>query len=233
VNTESQKTSEGVQDLINRIRDDGVGLAKQEAEKILEKAKADAAKIVKEAKDKSKAMLEKAHVEIETERVASMEALKMSARDTVLNLKSNVTNRFKEFVNRLVTSATRDEELIKALVLVLAGESVDKFIKDKEIKILISDELMNDKDKSHTELRKRGYDTIMALSSDMLREGVELIPTDEISGGARVKLIKDKLEIDLTDKAIAESLYNRILPRFRAIIEGIEEESPESVELEQ
>jgi V/A-type H+-transporting ATPase subunit E len=88
-------------------------------------------------------------------------------------------------------------------------------------------------DKAHTELRKRGYDTIMALSSDMLREGVELIPTDEFSGGARVKLIKDKLEIDLTDKAIAESLYNRILPRFRAILEGIEEESPESVELEQ
>jgi V/A-type H+-transporting ATPase subunit E len=231
VNTESQKTSEGVQDLINRIRNDGVSSAKQEAEKILEKAKSDAAKIVKEANDKSKAMLEKAHVEIETERIAAMEALKMSARDTVLNLKSNVTNRFKEFVNRLVTSATRDEELIKALVLVLAGESVDKFIKDKEIKILISDELMNDK--AHTELRKRGYDTIMALSSDMLREGVELIPTDEFSGGARVKLIKDKLEIDLTDKAIAESLYNRILPRFRAILEGIEEESPESVELEQ
>ena len=71
-------------------------------------------------------------------------------------------------------------------------------------------------------LRERAKETILALSSQMLRAGVELIPSSDIEGGARVRLIKDKLEIDLSDKAVAKLLYQRILPRFRAILEGNE-----------
>jgi V/A-type H+-transporting ATPase subunit E len=56
----------------------------------------------------------------------------------------------------------------------------------------------------------------------MLREGVELIPSSEIEGGARVRLVKENLEIDLSDKAIAKLLYQRILPRFKALLEGSE-----------
>jgi vacuolar-type H+-ATPase subunit E/Vma4 len=56
----------------------------------------------------------------------------------------------------------------------------------------------------------------------MLRAGVELIPSSDIEGGASVRLVKDKLEIDLSDKAISKLLYQRILPRFQAILEGSE-----------
>ena len=56
----------------------------------------------------------------------------------------------------------------------------------------------------------------------MLREGVELIPDAEIKGGARVRLIDDKLEIDLSDRAVSRMIAQRILPRFKAILEGAE-----------
>jgi V/A-type H+-transporting ATPase subunit E len=56
----------------------------------------------------------------------------------------------------------------------------------------------------------------------MLRQGVELIPSSDIQGGANVRLVKDKLEIDLSDKAIAGLLYQRMMPRFQAILEGYE-----------
>ena len=71
-------------------------------------------------------------------------------------------------------------------------------------------------------LRERTKKTIRGLSSEMLREGVELIPSSEIEGGASVRLVNDKLEIDLSDKAIARLLYQRILPRFKSIMEGSE-----------
>ena len=138
----------------------------------------------------------------------------------MLTLKSNVTAAFETFVKRLVTSATRDEELIRAVVLVLAGHAVEEFIKDKEIQILISDVILGGQ--ADERLRERGKQTILELSSDMLREGVELIPSSDIQGGARVRLVKDKLEIDLTDEAVARMLYERTLPRFRAIVEGVE-----------
>jgi V/A-type H+-transporting ATPase subunit E len=217
---EPNKTSSGVQELIGRIRDEGVQAGKEEAEKILQQASAEATKILADAKAECLALREKTQTEIEAYRAAALESLKLSVRDTVLQLKSKVASAFEGFVRRLVTSATRDEELIKAIVLVLAGHAADEFIKDKEIQILVNDAILSGK--FDPKLRERGKQTILALSSDMLREGIELVPSGEVQGGARVRLVKDKLEIDLSEKAVAQMLYQQILPRFHAIVEGIE-----------
>jgi V/A-type H+-transporting ATPase subunit E len=54
----------------------------------------------------------------------------------------------------------------------------------------------------------------------MLREGLTLVPDSEIEGGARVRLVQDQLEIDLSDRAISRLIAQRLLPRFRAILDG-------------
>ena len=72
------------------------------------------------------------------------------------------------------------------------------------------------------QLGERAKQTILTLSSEMLREGVELIPSSDIEGGANVRLVKDKLEIDLSDKAISKLLYQRMIPRFQSILDGSE-----------
>jgi V/A-type H+-transporting ATPase subunit E len=105
-------------------------------------------------------------------------------------------------------------------VLVLAGQVQEELIGDKEIQIQISECLLTSK--PDEKLREHVKQTILSLSSEMLREGVELIPSSDIQGGANVCLVKDKLEIDLSDKAIASLLYQRIMPRFQAILEGYE-----------
>ena len=75
---------------------------------------------------------------------------------------------------------------------------------------------------SNEQLRALGKQTILNLSSDMLREGVELIPAAEVGGGAKVRLVGEQLEIDLSDKAISKMLAARLLPRFQAILTGVE-----------
>lgn len=70
--------------------------------------------------------------------------------------------------------------------------------------------------------KEEGKAAILGLSSDMLREGLELVPDSEVEGGARVRLVKDKLEIDLSDRAIARMISQRLIPRFKAIMEGAE-----------
>ena len=163
----------------------------------------------------------KASAEIEAERAAALEALKLSARDTVLQLKNKVSSAFETFVRRLVTSATQDRKLIKNLVLVLAGHSVDEFVQDKKIQILLSEAILSGQ--SDEELRAKGKQAILNIASDMLREGVELIASNEIDGGAKVRLVGEQLEIDLSDKAISKMLADRLLPRFQAIVTGIEQ----------
>jgi len=104
--------------------------------------------------------------------------------------------------------------------LVLADHAQKELIGDKQIEILISESILTGQ--PNEQLRDRTKQTILGLSSEMLREGVVLIPSSEIEGGASVRLVKDKLEIDLSDKAISRLLYQRILPRFQSILEGSE-----------
>ncbi|HEB78592.1 MAG TPA: hypothetical protein ENI90_08700 [Methylothermaceae bacterium] len=210
----------GVQDLIDRIRNEGVKQAREEAERIVREAEHKAAKLLADAKEEARQLQEETHQEIEAERAAAIEALKLSARDTVLHLESQVFAAFERFVQRLVTKATCDECFIRSLVLVLAGHAAEEFIHDKDIQIHISEAILTGK--SDDKLRESGKQTILSLSSDMLREGVELVPADDVQGGARVRLVEDQLEIDLSDKAVSRLLSERLLPRFRAILEGIE-----------
>ena len=217
---EQNKTGVGVQGLVDRIRDQGVLAANEKAAKIIRDAEAKSAKMLADAQREVEHLREKARIDIEANRAAALEALKLSARDTMLQLKAKVSSEFEVFVQRLVTSATRDKQFIKAIVLVLASHVEKELIGDKEIQILISESILtgqpNEKLGEHTK------QIILGLSSEMLRAGVELIPSSDIDGGASVRLVKDKLEIDLSDKAISKLLYQRILPRFKAILEGSE-----------
>jgi V/A-type H+-transporting ATPase subunit E len=205
----------GVQSLIERIRDQGVQAAQQDADRLLAAAKKQAADTVAQAKADADAERAKAWADIEAHRTASLDALQLAARDAVLELKARVINRFEEFVRRAVVSATRDEQLVRNLVLVLAGHAAEEFIGDRDIEVRISKELLGE-----AALEEEGRLAILSLSSDMLREGLQLMADDEVEGGARVRLVKDKLEIDLSDRAVARLICQRMVPRFKAIVEG-------------
>lgn len=214
---ENTKTSAGVQDLIERIRDQGVQAAQSDAERLLRDARKDAAMIVAQAKADADAERAKARSEIEAHRTASLDALQLAARDAVLDLKARVVARFEEFVKRLVVSATHDEQLVRNIVLVLAGRAAEEFIQDKEIEVRISESLLGE-----ATLKNEAKQAILGLSSDMLRAGIEIIPVHEVEGGARVQLVNDKLEIDLSDRAVSRLIAERMVPRFKAILEGAE-----------
>ena len=86
--TQPDLKASGVKELIDRIRDEGVHSARTEADRILAEAKAKAARTVAEAKAKAAVIEKDARVATERERTASIEALRIAARDTGLELRS-------------------------------------------------------------------------------------------------------------------------------------------------
>jgi V/A-type H+-transporting ATPase subunit E len=58
----------------------------------------------------------------------------------------------------------------------------------------------------------------VALSGDVLRQGIELIPSNEVQGGARVRLVGEDLEIDMSDQALSQMMLKLLLPRYRKIL---------------
>lgn len=219
--TEPTPQSSGVRELISRIRDDGVQAGRQEAEKIVAEARREAARLLADAKAKADEMLQKTRAEVESFRQATLEALKMAARDARLQLEAEVLAAFERHVKRLVSSVTHNDEFIRALILELAGQAAARYPKGSRLEILVSD-LLAGKARENAELDEGLRRAVLAISSDMLREGVEVIPSSEVSGGARLRVVGDNVEVDLTDEAISTLLLKFLLPRYRAILEGIE-----------
>jgi V/A-type H+-transporting ATPase subunit E len=207
--------SSGVKELIDRIRDEGVQAARQEADRIISEAKAQAARIVSEAKTEAATLKKEAETATQREQMAAIEALRIAARDTGLELRAAVMAAFEEHVRRLVTDVTSDGSVLRDMILVLAGRAAEDLIRNKDASILVPRHLA---DEASPELEEFLRQTAVALSADVLRKGIELIPSSEIKGGARVRLVGDDLEIDLSDEALSEMMLKLLLPRYRKIL---------------
>jgi V/A-type H+-transporting ATPase subunit E len=213
--TQPDLKSSGVKELIDRIRDEGVHSARAEADRILTEAKAQAARIVADAKANAAAIKKEARAATEREQIASIEALRIAARDTGLELRSAVMSAFEEHVRRLVTDVTTNGSVLRDMILVLAGKAAEDLIKDKDAVILVPDRLA---DGVSAELDEFLRKSAVAFSADVLRKGIELIPSNEIRGGARIRLVGEDLEIDLSDEALSEMMLKLLLPRYRKIL---------------
>ena len=219
--SEESTRSSGVQELIGRIRDDGVRAGRDEAERLVADAKREAAEIVAQARADAAEVKQKAAEEVAASHAAGLEALRLAARDTGLELEEAVINAFERQVERLVSTMTLDGDFLRTLVLVLAGHSADEYIRDQDAKIFVS-KFLNDAAEDDPDVAARAHAATLAIAGNSLREGIQLIPADDVQGGARVRIDADNLEIDLTSEAISRLLLKHMLPRFRRILSGAE-----------
>jgi V/A-type H+-transporting ATPase subunit E len=213
--------SSGVQELIARIRDDGVREGEARAAEIIAEARKEAARVMAQAQAQAEQVQRKASEEIESFRQAALESLKLAARDTRLQLEAQVLASFEAHVKRLVAPVTYDGSFVRALIMVLAGQAAGEYPRNQQLEILVSD-LLAGRDNENADLDRAMRENVLGISGNMLREGVEIIPSSEVPGGARVRVVGEDLEIDLSDEAISRLLLKHLLPRYKSILAGSE-----------
>jgi V/A-type H+-transporting ATPase subunit E len=213
--------AQGVQELIERIRGEGVRAGRDEAERILREARGQAASLRASAEAEAREMVERARAQIAREHAAGVEALKNAARDAALELRGHVRASFERYVRRLVSTDLQERDFVRSLVLVLAGEAATRYVADHDAEILVSSALAGAADAAlpSPAIQEKIRNAVLGASGAMLREGVELLPADDVSEGARVRLVGQDLEIDLTDTAVTRLLLKHLLPRYRDIVE--------------
>jgi V/A-type H+/Na+-transporting ATPase subunit E len=221
---ETTQTTSGVQDLIDQIRNDGIQAVKQEAEKLIQEAKEKAADIVGKAQAEAKELKAKTETEIAAEKATSQEALQLAARDSVLRLGKEVRGAFESHVRRLVSAELKDDDVLRDMIMAIAGKAGAQLPAKQEIEILLCEGSPSEggpKGKSSSgEDRIKQF--ILKITRNMLREGTELKVGSGPNAGIRVKLKNEDLEIDLTEKAVTELLVQHLLPRYRKIVRGVE-----------
>ncbi|MFC3616771.1 hypothetical protein ACFORG_23765 [Lutimaribacter marinistellae] len=222
--TEQGATSRGVDELIARLRNDGVAAGRADAEKLKSDAQNEAARIVAKAREEAERLKSDARRDADNYRAAGEQALETAMRDAVLSMKAGLEGRLREDVERLVSQHLADEKLLKKMILEVAGTVSEQTKASKTVAVVLPPSVIGP-----DQIRERAGDIqsgkltqyVLGLTGEMLRSGVTLHAGDDRQAGIKLKVEDGEVEIDLTDEAIADLLLEHMQPRFRAVLEGV------------
>jgi V/A-type H+-transporting ATPase subunit E len=222
----AEATASGVEELIHRLRHDGVEAGREEAARIVEEAEQRANWLVEQARAEADELVADAQKETERFREAAKEALQVAARDAVLQMKDQLAQQFSNEIGRLVRGEMEHAVSLERLILEVAGRvRAEAGLDDAaQVEILLPEgardlaDLREDPEElRHGELSR----FVVEVAGNMLRQGVTLTPSKQIKEGIRIRLTDKQIEIDLSSEAIAKHLLEHLLPRFRALLEGM------------
>lgn len=206
----------GVQELIDRLKSEGVEEGQQAAESLLSEAKKQAATIVDAARTEADELVKAAQLQVEQLETNGKRALTLASRDTSLQLKEQLQHEFRGWVRRLVSEQLTAPDFLAELIRNMASQAIaargdkpgngDSTQADQVI-ISVAGE------------GAESIDTfIKQQAADMLRQGIRLEADHSLSHGFRVQLADQEIEIDFTDEAVTAALMRFLAPKFRQLI---------------
>lgn len=184
-----------LQSLLEKINRDGVEKAEAEAQRIITDAKAKAAAIIADASaaaDKAKRDAEQAAVDYQTR---AAETVKQGARDTVLKIKDALNALFEAVLVKNVEKALADETTVQALI----ADAIKGITGTAEVAVPAK--------------------LAAAIKAQLATQGSITIVTDEnLSAGFSVKTDGGRIESAFTAEVIAAELAKRLRPDLAALL---------------
>ncbi len=147
-----------LQELTDKIYQEGVEKGNAEAKAIIEKARAEADEIIKKAHEEASQIISEAETKAANIAKNTQAELRLFAQQAVNALKSEITNLIcGEIVSNSVKAATADKDFMQKVILTLVKE----WAKNQAITIETKDE-------------KALTDYFMANAKDLLNKGVKI-----------------------------------------------------------
>ncbi len=189
-----------LQELIEKIKSDGVASAEKQAASIIEEAEKKAASIVSNAEEKAKTIVEAAQQKEEQMVQSGKDALVQAGRDLILNLEERLTSLFNTVIESEVGQVLSGEVLESAVVRIISSWANDEAGK---VDVLLPRE---EYQALEAALRKK--------LSDKLAEGIEIKPSSDLRAGFRISMKDGSAYYDFTAAEIADALSESLNPRL-------------------
>jgi len=187
--------SEDLQSLLEKINRDGVEKAEAEAAKIVAAAKEKADALIKSAREEAAKCEAQAKQSAETDAARAAETIRQAARDTVISVQGAVTALLEKLLTKDVEKSLADETAAAALV----QEVIRGFATTGEI--------------------AAAPKLAQALKARTAALGSFQVVTDETLGtGFSVKLDGGRVEHAFTAEVIASELAKRLRPELAALL---------------
>lgn len=185
-----------VQELLERIKSEGVNTAKAESDKIVASAEKKAKAIIGDAEKRASELEAAAHARIDAMEKASRLALIQASRDTILALRGKIQVFMREAI-LATTSELLDakfiSDMLPGLLASMAGETKG------DLTILLPPKTLASLDNA---LANR-------LASE-LKRGVKFMPFDGIDAGFRIAVEGSAARYDFSAESISDILASRV-----------------------
>lgn len=197
-----------LQSLLDRIQSEGLRKAEGERERILAEAKTAAQKTLDQARDEAARLVADAQREADALTGKGREALRQAARDTLLSLRTQLQERLRRIVSVAVNDHFQGEMLASILEIICKayvshGSTIERL-----------DVLVHEKERWTLEKV-----FLTRLSAD-LRTRVNIAPRPDINNGFKLIFNGGDLVYDFTDEALTETLCTFLSPKLAELLKN-------------
>ncbi|MBC6713685.1 V-type ATP synthase subunit E [Treponema sp. Marseille-Q3903] len=196
-----------LQELIDKIKKDGVTAAEAKAAEIIESANKKAESIIAAAQEKSSEIVKKSKAETERMEKASEEAITQAGRNMLLSFKDSL---IKELDSLILSETTAAES--KTVLEKLVPETVKAWSKNADASELSV--LLNEKDLK--ELEK----SLTASLKAEISKGLEIKPDKTLSAGFRIGVKNGAAFYDYSAESLAEMFAAYLNPKVAALLKN-------------
>ena len=198
-----------LQELIDKIKKDGVDVAENEAESILASAKAEAEKIISDAKAEANKILLNAKNENERMVKSSEDAIRQAGRNVLISFIESVTRELNAILGESVKSVYSSDSLAKLIIKFIEGWQSKPGAEDISV-ILNSEDL------------KSLEEVLLSSLKYKMQRGVTLKANDCFDGGFRIAENNGQAFYDYSEESVVDMLSNYLSPKVTEILKEAE-----------
>ena len=197
-----------LQELTQKLYDEGLAKGKQDGEALLRKAAAEADGIVKKAKEEAEAILAKARKEADDFKVKVEGDVKMAAQQSVQATRTDIENLVvAKVVDGTVDKALSNEEYLKGIITAVA----QKFSADEPADLaLVLPEA----------LKAKLEPFVSGELGKLLGKGVEATFSKKVAGGFKIGPKDGGYFVSLTDETFKDLIGSYLRPATKKLLFG-------------
>lgn len=195
-----------VQELINKIKTEGVQAAQEQAQEMEAQAKRKAEEIVGQAQKRAQQMTAEAEAQIKKKEAAAQMALKQAARDTLISLRKEIENVLHGIAAAKVGEALTAERLSQ-IIREVSQKAVEGDLVQKTIEVVLNPQ----------DFKVLGNGFLSELQRQ-LKKPIQLKSADDIGKGFTISFDEGKSRFDFTDVSLAEYLGARLNDQVAALL---------------
>lgn len=197
-----------LQELIEQIKKNGVALAENQAEQIINDANSEAEKIIADAKAKAEKILADAKSENLALVAQSEQAIAQAGRNMLISFRQSVAKELDSILSEQVKQLYVGEKLAELITKVVASWSEHN---DGDICLMLTEE---DKISLETQL--------LSLFRERVRKGVTLKTSNSFDKGFRIMLENGSVYYDYSAEAVLEMISSYLTPRVINLLKEAE-----------